>query len=351
MSSVLLDAELEARIRELCRAAGLRATHLEPLAAGLSRRQFARVHTDSAEVPSLVARIDAAEDPAGRPAGAAPEPPHEPIRALLEARGLPVPRRFGGDASIELLEDLGPRSLREAAAGPDREALYREACGWVVALQRIPPDPELPAFRRRLDAELFAYKGRLLAETGLAARGRPASAAERRCVEEAFARIAAELAEAPQRLAHRDYQSANLFVTADGSGTEAGHRLRMIDFQGAFLAPPEYDLVCLLRDSYVELGPEEQRQHAEATRPALPDAPPAELFWRRFDWLTLTRKGKDYARFVEAARRRGEAGPLAALPTTVRHLRRAARAAAGRDPWLAPLAELIEALPEHPCAR
>jgi aminoglycoside/choline kinase family phosphotransferase len=123
----------------------------------------------------------------------------------------------------------------------------------------------------------------------------------------------------------------------------------MIDVQGAFLAPPEYDLVCLLRDSYVELPDAELAAHLDAVRPALPDAPDAETFARRFDLLTLTRKGKDHARFLYAARERGDRRYLVHAPATVRYLHGAAARAARRDARLADLAALLHELPETPC--
>jgi aminoglycoside/choline kinase family phosphotransferase len=344
---------LESRLTAVCRAVGLEPVRVEWLPAALSLRRFARIHTSSPVAPTLVARIEAPEDPAGRPAGAAPEPPHEPIRALLERAGLPVPRRFGGDpaAGIELLEDVGDLSLQHASArlaAPARADLFREACELVPRIQAVAPEPGVAAFARSLDAALFAYKADLVARYGLAARGRDATPAETAAVRDAFAWIAAQAAAAPHRLAHRDYQSANLFVR---EGETHGARLRMIDVQGAFLAPPEYDLVCLLCDSYVELPEAEIAAHCAAVRPALPDAPDAESFARRFDWLTLTRKGKDHARFLYAARERGDERYLAYAPATVRHLRRAAARASARDGRLADLGALIHELPESPCAR
>ena len=70
----------------------------------------------------------------------------------------------------------------------------------------------------------------------------------------------------------------------------------------------------------------------------------------RFDCLTLTRKGKDHARFLYAATERGDRRYLSFVPTTVRHLRAAARAAASREPALSGLAELVHTLPESPSA-
>ena len=256
-------------------------------------------------------------------------------------------------AGIDLLEDVGdalaPGGRRRALAPSGARELYREACALVPRIQAIAPAPGVAAFARSLDAPLFAYKADLVARYGLPARGRDATPAEAAVVRDAFAWIAAEMAAAPQRLAHRDYQSSNLYVREDRA--RDGARLRMIDLQGAFLAPPEYDLVCLLRDSYVELPEAEIAEHCAAVRPALPDAPDAESFARRFDLLTLTRKGKDHARFLYAARERGDERYLVYAPTTVRQLRRAAARASARDARVADLAALLHELPESPCAR
>ena len=124
----------------------------------------------------------------------------------------------------------------------------------------------------------------------------------------------------------------------------------MIDIQGALLAPPEYDLVCLLRDSYVELPDDEVRSHLARVRPLLPDRPDAESFARRFDLLTLSRKGKDHARFVHAARGRGDPRFVPHLARTVRALRTAGARVARLDSSLDRLAEMVHALPESPCA-
>ena len=98
----------------------------------------------------------------------------------------------------------------------------------------------------------------------------------------------------------------------------------LIDLQGAFLAPPEYDLVCLLRDSYVDLDDAEVEAQAERVRSALPDAPNRDDFARRFDLLTISRKGKDLARFIQAATERGDERFLTYVPRTLRVVRDAA---------------------------
>jgi aminoglycoside/choline kinase family phosphotransferase len=336
--------------RSVEEALGVEVKSLDPIGAGLGLRSFYRVHTTG--VPeSLVVRVDAAEDPASRPAGIPPEPALEPLRTFLAEHGVPVPLRFGGDGDTDLLEDLGSCSLQRAAAErppAERLALYEEACDLVVRIQRAGLDrgSPLPAFERHLDRTLFAYKADLFAEWSLpGALGRAPRASEREVVHEAFEAVA-ELAEAaPQRLAHRDFQSSNLYLRPE---RRPGQRLAMIDFQGAFLAPPEYDLVCLLRDSYVELADDEVAALLARVRPRLPDQPEPARFLERFAALTLTRKGKDHARLLSASATRGARTLLTHVPATVRYLKAAASECAPKSERFARFDDLVQRLPEHP---
>lgn len=342
-------SELEERVRELAEhALGAPVACVEPLTAQLGLRRFFRVAIEAGPVRSLVARVDLPEDPSGRPAGVAPEPALEPIRALLERHGLPVPASYGRDESggIDLLEDVGDRTLRDAAnaaKADERRALYHAVCDLVPRIQRIAdPGPPVEAFRRRLDEALIAYKARLFATWALKS-DRPSA---RDCVDAAFAIVARSAEDAPQRLAHRDFQSANIHLRPGPGDTPV-----LIDLQGAFLAPPEYDLVCLLRDSYVDLDDGEVDAQAERVRAALPDAPNRDDFARRFDLLTISRKGKDLARFIQAASERGDDRFLTYVPRTLRMVRDAAERSAQRDPRLADFAELCHEGSRATCAQ
>ncbi len=286
-------------LRWVAERVGREPTALEPITPGLGHRAFHRVRLREGEPGSLVLRVD---PPELRVAvgGVAPEPELEPIRALLEAAGVPVPRSFGSDPvrGLDLLEDVGDVTLETAArdASPDdRRALYREAISLIARLQRVKPPTggaRPAAFERHLDRALIATKARKVVEWLLPeALARPASSAERAVVERAFEQIAELVEAAPLRLAHRDYKAANIHVRP-GASLEAsaeGERLVLIDLQGAFMAPPEYDLVCLLRDSHVPLDAAEidaQLEHALGCLPAPPDPETARL---RFDALTKPR--------------------------------------------------------------
>jgi hypothetical protein len=341
VSGSVPEVALEDELRELVRRQrGSEVDRIERLRGGLGHRAFFRLWLRGGGPATLVARVDR-----GAPApGVLPEPPLEPIRAFLERHGLPVPQRLGGDpaAGIDLLEDVGSESLADAAPGLDeatRRALYEEACDLVPRLQALrEPASGLVAFARRLDLELLRLKARRFAAAGLpAALGRAATAAEAAVARAAFDAVGEAIADAPFRLAHRDFQGANLLLRP---AAPPGARLALVDLQGAWLAPPEYDLVCLLRDSYVELPDVLVHALAERVRPRLPDAPTPDTFWSRFHLLTVARKAKDLALFHEVAAR-GDASWLRFAPASLRYVRAAARRVAGLDPSLARLAELL----------
>ena len=69
--------------------------------------------------------------------------------------------------------------------------------------------------------------------------------ADREALRAEFKPIIHELAGEPRVLCHRDYHSRNLMLHEG--------LLYMIDFQDARMGPDTYDLVSLLRDSYVDL--------------------------------------------------------------------------------------------------
>ena len=305
-----------------------------PISPGLDVRRFYRLQlTGDTDPLRLVARVD--PNP-----GAASD--LEPIRGLLAQHGLPVPARYGSARGIELLEDLGDQSLERLAAGEppgQRDALYAEACELVPRLQRIP----LP-FNRALDAELIMSKAlKWLQWTLPLALGRPASASESGAVNAAFGLIARTCEAAPPRLAHRDFKAANL-IQRCASGNQPAH-LCMIDLQGVFLAPPEYDLVCLLRDSQVQLPEDTVQALLERTRPELPAPPGPDEFARRFDLIAVARIAKDISHYLHAASHRGDRRYLRFVPTGLSNLRAAAIRAQSRDPEISEFAEILAALP------
>jgi len=323
------------------RALGREIARVETIAPGLGPRSFHRIHLTGEAAPrSVVARVSAPEDPALRPPGARPEPSLSPVLDFLARHGMPVPARHHptGDPEVELLEDVGDRTLLDLPRGA-REPAYREACAWIPRLQALAEERGVEAFERRLDPALLAYKRAQIEEWLVPwALGRPAGAAERDCLDAVFGEIEAAVATAPARLSHRDYKAANLHLRP-GDG-----RVVWIDLQGAFLAPPEYDLVCLLRDVQVRLEPAEIDAHFERTCAALPDATDLAIHRRRFELLSVSRVGKDLSRYRYAAEVRGDPRPARYYPIAVHHLDRALAALAPEQPAFGSLREWVARL-------
>ncbi|MBM4355622.1 MAG: aminoglycoside phosphotransferase, partial [Deltaproteobacteria bacterium] len=119
-------------------------------------------------------------------------------------------------------------------------------------------------------------------------------------VSNSFDDVTRRLLEVPYLLVHRDFQSTNLMLK--------DRRMVLIDFQDTLMGPPVYDLVSLLRDSYVSLPlPLLERLRHEYFAQAghlLPFRTEAE-FDSFFHLQTLQRKLKDAGRFVFIDRVKG----------------------------------------------
>lgn len=245
------------------------------------------------------------------------------VQRYLDGLGVRVPRvlRYDAGAAMMVLEDLGDLTFERALDGGSREAFYGRAVDLLARMRaaaEASPDPGCLAFTRAFDGELYTWELHHFREYGLEAwSGKAPTSAERAQLEAAFAGIAGRLAAAPRGFTHRDYQSRNLMVTHG--------ELVVIDFQDALQGPWQYDLVALLRDSYVELPPELvdamiDRWLQEYGR-AAGHTPERREFRRFFDLLTVQRKLKDAARFEFIHRVKKNPGFLPSIPASLRYAR------------------------------
>ncbi len=192
-----------------------------------------------------------------------PEPPGSPVTENdsyyfigqhLRRQGLPVPEVFEycREEGWFLVEDLGETSLQTAylaAAGSEgRLDLYRQAVALLVQMQVQGSEGFSPhwcfdtpyydanlAYTRECQYFVAAFLERYLP-----------GGFDQAALEADFAHLLARALEpGPVVLLHRDFQSRNLLWHQG--------RLWIIDFQGARLGPPHYDLAALLLDPYVQL--------------------------------------------------------------------------------------------------
>jgi len=175
------------------------------------------------------------------------------------------------------------------------------------------------------------------------ATGKKVTEAELSTLRQHFARVSLELSKAPRSFTHRDYQSRNIMVLPSGEQV-------VIDFQDALQGPRQYDLVALLRDSYVELEPAVVESMIERWLATYSSASGRSLdrraFRRFFDLLTVQRKLKDAARFEFIHRVKKNSSFLPSIPASLRYARAAMERLAD-DPDVVALREVaVRYVPE-----
>jgi aminoglycoside/choline kinase family phosphotransferase len=343
--------ETEARVRgAVTRATGRDASGLpvRRLAGHASMRSYWRVGAPPHTHVVMVMPPDAKPEEVTK--GGRPEvDPFLDVQRYLSSIGVRVPRIaafFADDprGGLMVLEDLGDEMLEtRLLAGDDRARLYEAAIDALARLRAAAerqPDGCI-AFSRSFDRDLYLWELHHFREWLLEAwRGARLTPAEREVVDGEFERIARLLDAEPKGFTHRDYQSRNIMILAGGEQV-------VIDFQDALLGPRQYDLVALLRDSYVELSTElvdAMLRRYVAALERLGAAPiDFERFREVFDLLTVQRKLKDAGRFVFIDRVKKNPGFLVSIPASLRYV----KDALARRPDLARLREvLVRHVPE-----
>src|SRR3954470_13492444 len=244
------EAQLQAAYTS---ATGQPSGRVERLPGGAGNRTYFRVHGLTGN-PAVVMELPA--DPVKSEEASKdhvhPELPFLNVHRYLERIGVRVPRLLldAADDGFLVIEDLTDRTLEQALKeGADRRKLYSDAIDRLARLRAHAeqnPDKSCIAWTRAFDYDLYHWEFEHFIEYGLVARGANVTDAELATLRTHFARVAQELAAAPRGFTHRDYQSRNIMVTDSGEQV-------VIDFQDALQGPRQYDLVALLRDSYVEL--------------------------------------------------------------------------------------------------
>src|SRR3954471_10336283 len=244
------------------------------------------------------------------------------VARLMAAMPVPVPRILGHSDGLGViaLEDLGDVTLQAhlgAASPGEHDALYREAVTLIQTLQRrgadLASNDYLP-YRIAFDVEKLTWELQFFLKHFLEGyRGVALADRERAALSEEFAVIAEELAAEPRVLCHRDYHSRNLMLH------EA--RLYIIDFQDARMGPDTYDLVSLLRDSYVDL-PDSTVDELIAYFLALKGVTGEDPdFRRRFDVMALQRNLKALGTFGYQTTAKRNPVYIQYIPRTLRYVR------------------------------
>jgi aminoglycoside/choline kinase family phosphotransferase len=305
------DERVESYLRERY---GARVSDITvmPLFGDASTRRYYRIK--DAERPTVLSLNPEPFDPETLP--------FLVIRNLMAGWGLPVPEVVDADGprGILLQEDLGDLSLQESlhSAGPERKReLYRQALDQLVVLQREAARAPQRAvcFQIAFDFEKLSWEMHFFWKHFIEAyRKIDLSVEDRASVADGFHRLCSEIASWPRVLTHRDFHSRNL-MSHQG-------QLYWIDFQDARMGPATYDLVSLLRDSYVDLDEDFVQELAEEFRQRAAPGESRDTFRRRFDLMSLQRNLKALGTFGYQGAVRGSRVYLPYIPRTLANARR-----------------------------
>ena len=244
------------------------------------------------------------------------------VHDLFAAMPVPVPKILGhaDDLGVLALEDLGDVTLQAhlgTAPAAAHAALYRQAVGFIDTIQRrgreLASASYIP-YGIAFDVEKLTWEMDFFIKHFLEAyRGAGLTDGSRAALRQELTAVVSELAAEPRVLCHRDYHSRNLMLHQG--------QLCIIDFQDARLGPDTYDLVSLLRDSYLDL-PQQVVEELIAYYLALGGrtADHAE-FRRRFDLMALQRNLKALGTFGYQTIARRNPVYIQYIPRTLKYAR------------------------------
>jgi hypothetical protein len=247
------------------------------------------------------------------------------IADYLNKYQLPAPQviQYDPENRLILLQDLGDKNLEKLVKESNESMIlffYKQAIDLLLKLQKTGeqhPDTDCMAFHRSFDRGLLLWEFEHFLEWGIEDRFElKIPVTEKKQMMEIGNQLVDEITKIPLNITHRDFQSRNLMLWE--------YQFYMIDFQDALKGPIPYDLVALLRDSYVAL-PESTVENLidyyldERKKIGLP-ALKRETFIRDFYRVTLQRKLKDTGRFQFIFKKKGNPNFLPYVSTSLSYV-------------------------------
>jgi len=248
------------------------------------------------------------------------------VLKFLRKLGLPVPELFHTHSKKGLLflQDCGPFTLEDWIRDHpgEKEGYYRQAVDLLARLHHRATkniSADCPAFHLHFDVEKLMWELDFMMEhfvKGL--RQSHLNDWETSEIRDHFLSLCQTLAKQGPVFTHRDFHSRNL-MAQNGN-------LVILDFQDARMGPCQYDLVSLLKDSYVHLDDgfrndmiERYIQLKEKTEDRPVDR---QEFYRIFDWMSIQRNLKAVGTFAFQAVVKGNRRYLEYIPATLTYVQK-----------------------------
>ena len=176
------------------------------------------------------------------------------VRDHFEKHGVTVPRVIAKSPSegLVLLEDLGDLTLERKFWENQNQDLilpfYEQSIDELIKIHYHATfdKTDCTAFKVAFDVEKLLWEMNYGREHVMNLAKVTLTTAENKALDDVFNRICSTLNNEKKFIAHRDYHSRNVMLKLG--------KTRVIDFQDARMGTIQYDLVSLLRDSYVALN-------------------------------------------------------------------------------------------------
>ena len=304
---------------------------LQKLFGDASYRAYYRVRTEEGKTYVLMAMPEGKMSVSEEITNIKDKPKELPfinIQRYLQSIGMPVPKiiLFSEADRWIVLEDVGDNKFFDvvapaAGASTDSASIlkwYKKAIDLLIELQQAtshePRATNCIAFHRSYDATLFNWEFDHFWEYYFKIKNQKSKIKdeEANLFKKETEKITRELCALPKGFTHRDYQSRNLMVH--------NKQLVILDFQDALLGPKVYDVVCLLRDSYVDVTPHLETLLGYYCEKSEEDF---KKFRRQFDLQTVQRKLKDAGRFVFIDKVKKNPNFLPYIPLSMDYVRQA----------------------------
>ncbi len=270
------------------------------------------------------------------------EPDFNRMQKFLKHLDMPVPEVLYYDArrGLLFLEDGGDMHLEDITRNSPENIIlwYQKAIELIVAMQtRVTQNmrPYCPAYALKFDVEKLMWEMDFMIKhyiQGFLKRG--LNQDEESIVRTALLGLCETLAEEERVFVHRDFHSRNLMIRKNS--------IMLLDFQDARMGPRQYDLVSLLKDSYVVLNEETrnellsyylQRMEQEQSQP-IARAP----FLKVFNWMSIQRNLKAIGTFAFQYMEHKNERYLEYLDPTLQHIRDTIHS----QPDLEPLGQILK---------
>lgn len=243
---------------------------------------------------------------------------------LLNEIGVEVPEIYYYDRKNKFLlaEDIGNLSLQLAVKNDVHSSfvLYKQVIDVLSRMQVLGAQKILITKflkKRKFDYDTLRWETEYFSEYFVGKYCHLIGLAEDKVLDFEFQKLAKELSEESLYFMHRDFQSQNIFLKHG--------KIRIIDFQGARRGLLAYDLVSLLKDSYMVLEDELREELIDYYLNTLIKEwkikVSPEKFRRTFLYAGLQRNMQALGAFAFLTLVRGKSQFMQYIPAGVRYLK------------------------------